>query len=70
MIGNLITILVLIALVVLFAWLARRAWRARNAIVKWVGVVLAGLEKPRPAAMPSGNAITTAIRPRTITNTR
>ncbi len=43
MIGNLITILVLIALLVLFAWLARRAWRARNAIVKWVGVVLAGL---------------------------
>jgi hypothetical protein len=43
MIDNLIAIVVLVALVLLFAWLARRAWRARNAIVKWVGVVLAGL---------------------------
>lgn len=40
---NLVTLLIPIALIVLFAWLARRAWRARHAVVKWVGVVLAGI---------------------------
>ncbi|MCC7354541.1 MAG: c-type cytochrome [Anaerolineae bacterium] len=43
MLANILGLFVLIALVVLFAWLATRAWRARNAILKWVGVVLAGL---------------------------
>lgn len=43
MIGNLIPLLILIALVVLFAWLVLRSWRAKNAIVKWVGVIIAGL---------------------------
>ena len=43
MIGNILSLLVLVLLVVLFAWLAARAWRARRAIVKWPGVILAGL---------------------------
>ena len=43
MIGNILSLLVLVLLVVLFAWLAVRAWRARRAIVKWPGVILAGL---------------------------
>ena len=37
------TILIPIVLALLFFWLARRAWGSRNAIVKWVGVILAGL---------------------------
>ena len=41
--NNLVSLLVPIALIVLFAWLARRAWGARHAVVKWVGVVLAGI---------------------------
>lgn len=36
-------VLVLVVLVVLLGWLATRAWGAKNAIVKWLGVVLAGL---------------------------
>ena len=43
MIGNILSLLVLILFVVLFAWLATRAWRARRAWVKWPGVILAGL---------------------------
>ena len=43
MIGNILSLLVLVLLVVLFAWLVVRAWRARRAIVKWPGVILAGL---------------------------
>ncbi len=43
MIGNLIAWLVLVALALGFAWLVRRAWRAKNSILKWGGVVLAGL---------------------------
>ena len=43
MIGNILSLLVLVLLVVLFAWLAVRGWRARRAIVKWPGVILAGL---------------------------
>lgn len=35
--------LVLIVLVVLFGWLALRAWGSKRALLKWVGVVLAGL---------------------------
>ena len=43
MLGNLVGLLVLIAFVVLFAWLARRAFRSKRGLIKWVGVVLAGL---------------------------
>ena len=43
MIGNIVSLLVLVLLVVLFAWLAARAWRAKRAFVKWPGVILAGL---------------------------
>jgi len=43
MIGNIVSLLVLVLFVVLFAWLATRAWRARRAWVKWPGVILAGL---------------------------
>ena len=43
MIGNIISLLVLLLFVVLFAWLATRAWRARRAWIKWPGVVLTGL---------------------------
>jgi mono/diheme cytochrome c family protein len=34
---------VLVLLVVLFGYLVRRAWGSKNAILKWVGLVLAGL---------------------------
>ena len=43
MIGNIVSLLVLVLFVVLFAWLATRAWRARRAWVKWPGVILTGL---------------------------
>ena len=43
MIGNIVSLLVLVLLVVLFAWLVARAWRAKRAFVKWPGVILAGL---------------------------
>jgi cytochrome c553 len=43
MIVNIVSLLVLVLLVVLFAWLATRAWRAKRALVKWPGVILAGL---------------------------
>lgn len=43
MLGNIIALLVLLALVVVFAWLTRRAWGSRRALLKWLGVVLAGL---------------------------
>ena len=43
MLGNILSLLVLVAIAVLFGWLATRAWRARRAIVKWPGVILAGL---------------------------
>ncbi len=42
-IANVVSIVVLLVLVVLFAWLTRRAWGSRRRILKWVGVVLAGL---------------------------
>ncbi len=43
MIGNLVSLVVLIALVVLCGWLAKRAWGSKRAILKWAGVILAGL---------------------------
>jgi mono/diheme cytochrome c family protein len=43
MIWNLIGWLLLLLVTAIFGWLVLRAWGARNAIVKWVGVVLAGL---------------------------
>jgi mono/diheme cytochrome c family protein len=43
MIGNLLGLLALVAVALLFGWLATRAWRAKRAIVKWPGVILAGL---------------------------
>ncbi len=36
-------LIVLVVLVILFAFLAYRAWRSKNKILKWVGVILAGL---------------------------
>lgn len=36
-------LLILLVLVVAFAFMATRAWRAKNKIVKWVGVIVAGL---------------------------
>jgi mono/diheme cytochrome c family protein len=43
MIGNVLSLLALIAIAILFGWLATRAWRTKRAIVKWPGVILAGL---------------------------
>jgi len=43
MIGNLIGLGILIALVVLGAWLTWRAWHSKRALLKWGGVILAGL---------------------------
>jgi mono/diheme cytochrome c family protein len=43
MLGNLITLLVLTAVVIACAWLAWQAWHARRTLVKWPGVLLAGL---------------------------
>lgn len=43
MIGNMVSLLVLVALAVLFAWLAKRAWGAKQWFVKFPGVILAGL---------------------------
>jgi mono/diheme cytochrome c family protein len=43
MIGNIISLLVLIAVAVLFAWLTRRAWDSQRWFLKWPGVVLSGL---------------------------
>lgn len=38
-----VSLLVLVGLTVLFGFLAYRAWGARNKLVKWAGVILAGL---------------------------
>jgi mono/diheme cytochrome c family protein len=43
MISNILGLLILVALAVLFGWLTTRAWRAKHALVKWPGVILAGL---------------------------
>ncbi len=40
---DLFGVLALVILLILFAWLARRAWRSKRRIIKWPGVVLAGL---------------------------
>jgi mono/diheme cytochrome c family protein len=40
---NILTFSLLIALVILFGWLVTRAWRLKRAVVKWLGVGLAGL---------------------------
>jgi hypothetical protein len=42
-IGNVLSLIALVAVAVLFGWLATRAWRAKRALVKWPGVILAGL---------------------------
>lgn len=36
-------VLILVVLVVLFGFLTRRAWGSKRKILKWVGLVLAGL---------------------------
>lgn len=43
MIGNIITLVVLVAFVVLFAWLTKRAWGSKHKFLKWPALVLAGL---------------------------
>lgn len=43
MTGNLISLLILVGIVVLFAWLTWRAWKSKRPLLKWGGVVLAGL---------------------------
>ncbi|MCC7163812.1 MAG: c-type cytochrome [Anaerolineae bacterium] len=43
MIVNLITLVILVGIVALFAWLTWRAWKSKRALLKWVGVVGAGL---------------------------
>ncbi|MCC7165537.1 MAG: c-type cytochrome [Anaerolineae bacterium] len=43
MIGNIITLVILVALVVLFAWLVTRAWRSKRWYIKWPGILVAGL---------------------------
>jgi mono/diheme cytochrome c family protein len=43
MIGNVLSLLALVAVALFFGWLVTRAWRAKRAIVKWPGVILAGL---------------------------
>ncbi len=43
MIGNLIALAIIIALTVGLALLTRRAWRSNRRVLKWVGVILAGL---------------------------
>lgn len=43
MLGNLISLLVLLALVVLSGWLTFRAWRAKRWFVRWPGLVAGGL---------------------------
>ena len=43
MLGNIISLLILLALVILFVWLTRRAWHSRRALLRWAGTILAGL---------------------------
>jgi mono/diheme cytochrome c family protein len=40
---NIISLLVSTALIVFFAWLTRRAWGSPHLVLKWTGVVLAGM---------------------------
>lgn len=43
MLGNLIAWFILVLVTLGFAWLTRRAWGSASRVLKWVGVVLAGL---------------------------
>ena len=43
MVANIISLSLLVLLAALFAWLTTRAWRAKRGLVKWPGVILAGL---------------------------
>ncbi len=43
MLVNIVVLVVLVGIAIAFAWLTRRAWRSRRALVKWPGVLLAGL---------------------------
>ncbi len=43
MAANLVGLGILVGLVVLFAWLTWRAWKSKRALLKWAGVVGAGL---------------------------
>ena len=43
MVVNVISVLILVALVVFFAWLTQRAGAMRNAVLRWIGFILAGL---------------------------
>ncbi len=40
---DIVGVLVLIILVFLLAWLTRRAWHSKRSILKWAGLILAGL---------------------------
>src|SRR3972149_3751330 len=44
-------VFILIVLIALFGFLATRAWKLKNAILKWVGVVIAGLLTLIPTAL-------------------
>ena len=50
MIGNIVSLLVLVAFVVLFGWLAKRAWGAKRWFVKFPGVILGGFARARDSA--------------------
>lgn len=43
MIGNVVSLVVLLAIVALFAWLTKRAWGSTHKVLKWLALVLAGL---------------------------
>jgi mono/diheme cytochrome c family protein len=43
MLINILILILLLGLAILFVFLARAAWRSRHAILRWPGVVLAGL---------------------------
>ena len=43
MVGNILGWLLCLAFTLFFGWLALRAWRVRRALLKWTGVILAGL---------------------------
>ncbi len=40
---NVLVLVVLALLVLLFGWLAKRAWGSHRTLLKWIGVILAGL---------------------------
>src|SRR4051812_47452743 len=43
MLGNILTLLVMVVLVVLFAWLVRRAWRLKRWYLRWPALLVSGL---------------------------